>query len=77
MAYYRVPSGLARYIVPKGFIGLDGVSLTVVDAQEDWFSITLIPFTREHTNLGDRKPGDRVNLETDILARYVERLLVR
>lgn len=75
MAYYQAPAELSRYIVAKGFIAIDGASLTVVAIAGDEFSVTLIPFTREHTNLGDRKPGDRVNLETDVLARYVERLL--
>jgi riboflavin synthase len=75
MAYFRVPGDLARYLVPKGFIALDGVSLTVVEALDDIFSVTLVPFTRAHTNLADRQPGDRVNLETDILARYLERLV--
>lgn len=74
MAYYRAPQSLLNYIVAKGFIAIDGVSLTAVSLDQDVFSVTLIPFTREHTNLGDRKPGDRVNLETDVVARYVERL---
>lgn len=73
-ALYRAPIALMRYVVPKGFIAVDGASLTVVDCSKDTFSVTLIPFTREHTNLARRHPGDRVNLETDIIARYVERL---
>ena len=73
-AFYRAPAALMRYVVPKGFIAVDGASLTVVDCTKDTFSVTLIPFTREHTNLATRHPGDRVNLETDIIARYVERL---
>lgn len=77
MAYFQAPRELTRYIVRKGFITLDGVSLTVVEAGEDYFSVTLVPFTRQHTNLGDLQPGLRVNLETDILARYLERLLAR
>ncbi len=64
-----------RYVVEKGFIAVDGASLTVVSRDESSFSVTLIPFTREHTNLGSRRPGDRVNIETDILAKYVEALL--
>lgn len=75
MAYYRTPAELARYVVAKGFIAIDGASLTVVGINADEFWITLIPFTREHTNLGDRKPGDWVNIETDVVARYVERLM--
>lgn len=75
MVYCRLPADLARYVVTKGFIAIDGASLTVVGMRDDEFWVTLIPFTREHTNLGDRKVGDRVNLETDVLARYVERLM--
>ena len=77
LASYRVAEALLPYIVPKGFIAVDGVSLTVVDCTGSLCSVALIPFTREHTNLGSRRPGDRVNLETDIIARYVERLLDR
>ncbi len=75
VARYRVSPELARYIVPKGFIAVDGASLTVVELRAKEFSVALIPFTRDHTNLGDRAPGDQVNLETDVVARYVERLL--
>jgi len=62
------------YIVNKGFIAVDGVSLTVIDSDDFSFSISLVPYTREHTTLGNRKPGDVVNLEVDIIAKYVERL---
>lgn len=72
---FEVPGALLRYIVEKGFITVDGISLTVVARDEHGFVITVIPFTREHTNLGSRKSGDRVNLETDILAKYVEQLV--
>ena len=72
---FQAPPALARYIVHKGFITVDGISLTVVERTPDSFTITVIPFTREHTNLGRRRIGDRVNLETDILAKYVEQLL--
>jgi len=72
---FRPPPGLLPYIVSKGFIAIDGVSLTVVECAASEFSVTLIPFTRSHTNLGARRPGDTVNLETDIVARYVERFL--
>ncbi|BCW95587.1 MAG: riboflavin synthase [Fimbriimonadales bacterium] len=64
-----------RYIVPKGSIVVDGISLTVVDVGDDWFTVWIIPHTWEATNLRARRVGDRVNIETDILARYVERLL--
>jgi riboflavin synthase len=64
-----------RYIVPKGSIAVDGISLTVVDTGEDWFTVWIVPHTWQVTNLSTRKLGDRLNIETDILARYVERLL--
>ncbi len=72
---YRAPRDLARYIVRKGFIAVDGASLTVVDCNDEEFSVALVPYTRQHTNLAGHNPGDRVNIETDVLARYVERLL--
>ncbi|MFQ3611775.1 MAG: riboflavin synthase [Fimbriimonadales bacterium] len=64
-----------RYVVPKGSIAVDGISLTVVDVEDDRFSVWIIPHTWEATNLHQRQVGQRVNIETDILARYVERLL--
>ncbi len=66
---------LLRYIVRKGFVAVDGTSLTVVDCNAHGFSFTLIPYTREHTVLGRKGVGDVVNLETDILGRYVAHLL--
>lgn len=66
-----------RYVVPKGSIAVDGVSLTVVEVGEDWFTVWIVPFTWEQTNFHLRVPGDRVNVETDILARYVEKLITR
>ena len=71
----ELPGHIQPYIVPKGFIALNGVSLTVVDAWEDSFSISLIPYTREHTNLGEVHPDMQLNLETDILGRYVAQFL--
>jgi riboflavin synthase len=74
-------SELARYLVDKGSITVDGTSLTVVevvdgaDGEDSWFSVSLIPTTLADTTLGTKAPGDRVNLEVDILAKYVERLL--
>ncbi|MFN3689430.1 MAG: riboflavin synthase [Fimbriimonadales bacterium] len=65
-----------RYIVPKGSIAVDGISLTVVDVGADWFTVWIIPHTWAVTNLSRRQIGARVNIETDILARYVERLLL-
>jgi riboflavin synthase len=70
-----IPTGLSRYLVDKGSITVDGVSLTVVQAGDDSFTISLIPETLARTTLGLRQVGDRVNLEVDILAKYVERLL--
>ncbi|MCH8863349.1 MAG: riboflavin synthase [Proteobacteria bacterium] len=69
------PADLMRYIVPKGYITIDGASLTVVHTGEDWFDITLIAYSQEKLILPGKKPEDRVNLEVDILAKYVERLL--
>ncbi len=66
---------LMRYIVPKGFIALDGVSLTVVEVWENTFSVMLVAYTREHIILPQKKPGDHVNIEVDILGKYVEKLL--
>jgi riboflavin synthase len=68
-------SELARYIAPKGSIAVDGISLTVVESEGGRFSVAVIPHTLAETNLGDRRPGDRMNLEVDVLAKYVERLL--
>ncbi|CRK56303.1 Riboflavin synthase eubacterial/eukaryotic [Alloactinosynnema sp. L-07] len=69
-----LPAALARYVVEKGSITVDGVSLTVVEVGGDWFSVSLIPETLRATTLGVRKPGDKVNLEVDVIAKYVERL---
>lgn len=70
-----VPEDLRRYIVEKGSVTIDGVSLTIAGLTEDGFSVALIPHTLEVTTLGLRKRGDTVNLEMDVLAKYVERLL--
>ncbi|MFJ2436716.1 riboflavin synthase [Streptomyces anulatus] len=70
-----LPPELTRYVVEKGSITVDGVSLTVVDAAADHFTISLIPTTLALTTLGRKQPGDPVNLEVDVLAKYVERLL--
>ncbi|MZE78378.1 riboflavin synthase [Streptomyces xinghaiensis] len=70
-----LPPRLARYVVEKGSITVDGVSLTVVTAADDHFTVSLIPTTLELTTLGSKKAGDPVNLEVDVLAKYVERLL--
>ncbi|MEU9623782.1 MULTISPECIES: riboflavin synthase [unclassified Streptomyces] len=70
-----LPADLTRYVVEKGSITVDGVSLTVVDAGPDYFTISLIPTTLALTTLGIKEPGDPVNLEVDVIAKYVERLL--
>ncbi|MEU0676654.1 riboflavin synthase [Streptomyces sp. NPDC006172] len=70
-----LPAGLSRYVVEKGSITVDGISLTVVDAGPDHFTVSLIPTTLALTTLGRKQPGDPVNLEVDIVAKYVERLM--
>lgn len=70
-----VPEDLARYVVEKGSITIDGVSLTVSAVGDDWLEVSLIPETLERTTLGSLRAGSRVNLEADILAKHVERLL--
>jgi riboflavin synthase len=72
----RMPEHLLRYVVEKGSITVDGVSLTVVDVLDDGFTVAVIPHTSEVTTLGARRPGDPVNLEVDVMAKYAERLLV-
>lgn len=72
-----VPSGLTRYIAPKGSLAVDGTSLTVIGVTGDQVTIGLIPHTAGNTILGGKGPGDRVNIEVDLLARYLERLLLR
>ena len=71
---FRAPSSIMRYVVEKGFIAVDGVSLTVVNCEDRSFTVTIIPFTRDNTVLGSKKVGEPVNLEADIIAKYVERL---
>lgn len=71
----EVPEDFARYVVPKGSITIDGISLTVARWNNNLAEIAVIPYTYEHTNIRDRKPGDSVNLEADVLGKYVERYL--
>ena len=73
--WISIPDALTRYIVEKGSVTVDGVSLTIAGVSEDGFEVALIPHTLAVTVLGERKPGDQVNLEADIIAKYVERLL--
>ncbi|MDT7593721.1 MAG: riboflavin synthase [Pseudonocardiales bacterium] len=72
---FRLGDGLARYVVEKGSIAVDGVSLTVASVDRDSFSVALIPTTLADTTLGVRQSGDQVNIEVDVLAKYVERLV--
>ena len=73
--WLRAPSGLSRYIARKGSITVDGVSLTVNDVEGDRFRLTIIPHTLQETIMGGYRPGREVNLEIDVVARYLERLL--
>ena len=73
----RVPKRLNRYIVEKGFVAVDGISLTVVKIGASSFTLAVIPYTLDNTNLASLSVGDQVNLEADILAKYVESLLDR
>ena len=72
---FEAPIQVMKYVVEKGFIAVDGISLTVVDWDESSFSVSVVKYTQDNTNLGVRKPGDVVNLEVDILAKYAEKLL--
>jgi riboflavin synthase len=71
----RVPAALDRYLIEKGSVAVDGISLTVARIGDGEMAITIIPHTYEHTTLGSYRPGSRVNLECDMLAKYVEKLL--
>lgn len=72
---FSVPKSLTKYIVEKGSISVNGISLTVVETEEDYFTVGIIPHTWEHTMLHNAKIGDYVNLEVDTLAKYMEKLL--
>jgi len=72
---FALPPGLARYVVTKGFIALDGTSLTVARLGKTFFEIALIPHTATHTTLGALRPGERVNVEVDVVAKYLERIV--
>ena len=72
---YRPEPEFLRYILLKGPVCLDGASITVMATDEATFSVSLVQYTQEHTNLTDHRPGDSINLETDVIARYVEQLL--
>lgn len=73
--YVAARASVLRYVVRKGSIAIDGISLTVVDVDDKTFSVSIIPHTWLHTNLHERRAGDMVNLETDIIGKYVEKLI--
>ncbi len=75
IARFRTPPELLRYMVVKGPVAIDGASLTIIDKTADSFAVSLVQYTQAHTNLLRKHPGDSVNIETDIIARYVEALL--
>ncbi|MCH8993846.1 MAG: riboflavin synthase [Chloroflexi bacterium] len=75
IARYQASPEILRYVVVKGPITIDGASLTVIDKTADTLAVSLVEYTQEHTNLTRRRPGDRINLESDIIARYVGQLL--
>ena len=75
IARYQAPPEILRYVVVKGPIAVDGASLTVIERAANSFAVSLVEYTQQHTNLIRRRPGDRINLESDIIARYVDQLL--
>ncbi len=70
-----IPKALGKYIVTKGYITLDGMSITVIDAADDWLRVTFIPHTQENTIVKHYRQGSKINLEVDILSKYIEKLL--
>ena len=77
IARFRTPAELLRYMVVKGPVCIDGASLTIIDKTADSFAVSVVQYTQGHTNLLDKRPGDSVNIETDIIARYVEAAVAR
>jgi riboflavin synthase len=75
LARFEAPEDILRHTIVKGPVTIDGVSLTVIAKDERSFTVSLVQFTQEHTNIVHKKPGDSVNLESDIIARYVDQLL--
>ncbi|MFQ5854629.1 MAG: riboflavin synthase [Anaerolineae bacterium] len=75
MVRFTAPPSLMRYVVPKGYIAIDGMSLTIVERDADSFTVAFIPYTLAHTIAGSYNAGDRVNLEADIIGKYVENIL--
>jgi len=74
---FSVPAALGALLVSKGSVAVDGISLTVNDCRRDRFSVAIIPFTLQHTNLRGRRVGDKVNIETDLIGKYVQSFLTR
>lgn len=74
---FKLAKNLAKYLVEKGSVAVNGVSLTVVSVDEDSFSVGIIPYTMSHTNFGKLKVGDHVNIEVDMMAKYVEKLVLK
>lgn len=74
---FRVPATLGPLLVSKGSVAVDGISLTVNDCRRDSFSVAIIPFTLQHTNLRDRRVGDKVNIETDLIGKYVRSFIAQ
>ena len=72
---FRIPAQLGSFLVSKGSIAVDGVSLTINECSRKGFSVAIIPFTLEHTNLRARRVGDKVNIETDLIGKYVQKLV--
>ena len=75
IARYKAPPEILRYVIVKGPITIDGASLTVIKKTEDSLAVSLVEYTQQHTNHTRKSPGDRINLESDIIARYVGQLL--
>ena len=74
---FRAPADLLPYLVVKGFVAIDGISLTITERRDDTFSVALVAYTQSAVTLAGKQPGDRVNLEVDVIAKYVESLLRR
>ena len=72
---FKLPGNLGKFLVPKGSVAVDGISLTVNECRRERFSVAIIPFTLRHTNLRTRRLGDKVNIETDLIGKYVESFL--
>ncbi len=71
----KIPKKFMKFIPEKGSVAVDGISLTIVDSKKDWLSVSLVSFTLENTNLGKSQAGDMVNIETDVIAKYVAKLI--